>query len=626
MMPYKQILWIILLLVIVPFIGRGQKIRLYNSEEGLPNSLINKVYQDNRGYIWIATENGASYFDGMRFTTFRHDRNKPGTITSDLVKVIYTDSKGVCWVGTSTGLQVFDYKSNVFREVELVDPYIDSRFYVSSIIENHNKDRLFISIAGRGIIALDINTHEIDTVTSEMFRTNFDIGYIGNLFLDSHNILWSFAEQGNFFRFDLNEKSLERDLWGDLDFDADNQPIVSSIIEDPLTGNLLIGTYKHGLFFYDRQHNIIRKTKGNSTSRYRIRSLLAEGRRGSSSEINIWIGTDDYGLKKYDRNTENIIDADFQLSPIDLNNCKVHSLIQDSQGNIWAGVYQKGLLIIPRSTYGFEYLKLSDNQSTLSPNMASATSIVRDHSGNLWIGTDGGGLFCFSGRNGVVRYSNKNTPLPNNSIMSLTIDNNGTLWVSTYMGGITTYHPQTGFQPFSNDIELQKVFCSYFDQKRNRLYFGTLGHGVMALNLSDRKITRFPNANISGWLNSLCVDSKDQIWFGRTDGIRCYNLSTGEEIRSEINNLLEGSRIYSIHEGRDGMLWFGSAEGLIRYDQEKEETQLLTKNDGLSSNLVFSIKEDKNGYIWVSTGNGFRGTIKKPGNFKFSFLRWSSGQ
>ena len=94
------------LLVFLPLLVQGQKIRFYNSEQGLPNSMIHNVSQDDQGYIWIATENGTSYFDGMRFITFHHNPGNPGTLASNLVKTVYTDSRGVTWVGTSNGLQI----------------------------------------------------------------------------------------------------------------------------------------------------------------------------------------------------------------------------------------------------------------------------------------------------------------------------------------------------------------------------------------------------------------------------------------------------------------------------------------------------------------------------------------
>ena len=72
----------------------GQMARLYTSGSGLPNSRINDIYQDSRGFIWVSTENGLSRFDGMDFTTFHFDRNNSNSIASDLVTTVFEDSFG----------------------------------------------------------------------------------------------------------------------------------------------------------------------------------------------------------------------------------------------------------------------------------------------------------------------------------------------------------------------------------------------------------------------------------------------------------------------------------------------------------------------------------------------------
>jgi len=105
------------------------------------------VSQDSLGYIWLATENGASYFDGMNFTTFYHDQNKPGTLASDLVKVIYSDSKGTTWVGTSKGLQIFDHEKNTFRRFSVQDSTETATPYITSILESPDRTKILVSVA-----------------------------------------------------------------------------------------------------------------------------------------------------------------------------------------------------------------------------------------------------------------------------------------------------------------------------------------------------------------------------------------------------------------------------------------------------------------------------------------------
>ena len=43
----------------------------YSADDGLCSNTISKIEQDDYGYIWIATWNGLSRFDGYNFYTYR---------------------------------------------------------------------------------------------------------------------------------------------------------------------------------------------------------------------------------------------------------------------------------------------------------------------------------------------------------------------------------------------------------------------------------------------------------------------------------------------------------------------------------------------------------------------------
>ena len=68
----KKRLFILLIFVsFCPLLLRGQAARIYTSDNGLPNSQINRIYQDDKGVIWLATEGGLIRFDGLDFEAFR---------------------------------------------------------------------------------------------------------------------------------------------------------------------------------------------------------------------------------------------------------------------------------------------------------------------------------------------------------------------------------------------------------------------------------------------------------------------------------------------------------------------------------------------------------------------------
>ena len=54
-------------------------IRLYTSADGLGSSFIDAILRDSRGFMWFATRDGLSRFDGSHFVTYHLGGNSsPG--------------------------------------------------------------------------------------------------------------------------------------------------------------------------------------------------------------------------------------------------------------------------------------------------------------------------------------------------------------------------------------------------------------------------------------------------------------------------------------------------------------------------------------------------------------------
>lgn len=593
----------------------GQKILFYNSDKGLPSSLIHKISQDKNGYIWLATESGAGSFDGTRFTLYRHEQNKPGTIADNIVKIIFTDSKGCTWVGSASGLQIFDHQNNIFTDVPLQFDLLSAKPYVTSIVETNDNEKVLVSISGFGILIYNTNNHIIDSATTNWINNVFKNKYLGVMYFDASNNLWLHSEQGFFCKLNYNTKEIEPIFWDNQLYDLSGQVKVSAIAQDPVNHNIYIGTFNHGVFIYDNKTKKVRKPKGLNNPNYRVSSLLA-AKTGNTPNSVIWVGTDDAGLKIFNNVTESIINPDFQYAPIDIENCKVHSLIQDVQGNIWAGIFQKGLLLIPGNVNNFEYIKLTTSKAAMSSNIACVTSIVKDIDNNTWIGTDGGGLFKVLPNGQKMQFTVNNSPLHNNAVLSLTYDKNQTLWISTYMGGITTYSTKNGFKKFNNSKLLQKVNCSVYDTVNNIIYFGTLGNGVIELAVNNNTFRQLPNNPPAGWISSLCIDNNFNLWIGHTRQLVCYNTVDQKYIFNNVTDKLNNIAINDLLPLPDGSVWIGTSNGLYFFNRPDTSLNSYTKNNGLPANVICAIELDSYNNMWVSTSNGLSKFNKNKNTFQ----------
>jgi ligand-binding sensor domain-containing protein len=59
----------------------------YDISSGLPHNEINDIVKDQQGYIWIATENGLSRFDGFNFINFNHSTHPSVFKTNRILKI-----------------------------------------------------------------------------------------------------------------------------------------------------------------------------------------------------------------------------------------------------------------------------------------------------------------------------------------------------------------------------------------------------------------------------------------------------------------------------------------------------------------------------------------------------------
>ena len=66
----------------------------YTTKDGLPSNSIYKSILDNHGFLWIATDNGVSKFDGKNFKTYTTSHGLPDNEITD----IFIDSSNRIWV------------------------------------------------------------------------------------------------------------------------------------------------------------------------------------------------------------------------------------------------------------------------------------------------------------------------------------------------------------------------------------------------------------------------------------------------------------------------------------------------------------------------------------------------
>ncbi|MBW3532097.1 EAL domain-containing protein [Shewanella sp. NKUCC06_TVS] len=164
--------------------------------EGLSQSTVTSIVQDNDGYIWIGTFNGLNRFDGKNFKHFYANDTRTG-LPSSFIRSLLIDDKGILYVGTDSGLVVYDKLQESFSQYGL-------SVKSSPVWSLNSSDKSLIVGTNKAII--DINnkekTYELSNKGLSEIKKTIKVGddyyirdYAGTLFKLTQNELKEIAKK-----------------------------------------------------------------------------------------------------------------------------------------------------------------------------------------------------------------------------------------------------------------------------------------------------------------------------------------------------------------------------------------------------------------------------------------------
>jgi len=147
-----------LVLLLSSFLLQAQnsyRFRNYTISDGLSQSNVSTLVQDNTGSIWVGTQDGLNRFDGQTFEIFTPDNTK-GIENGDFICSIKA-SNGIIWFGTSNGLTSYNPETENFKT------YLYSSQNVLQIraIEEDKLGNLWIASPTSGIYHFDIQKQKL---------------------------------------------------------------------------------------------------------------------------------------------------------------------------------------------------------------------------------------------------------------------------------------------------------------------------------------------------------------------------------------------------------------------------------------------------------------------------------
>ena len=592
-------------------------------DQGLSQSAVMTIAQDDAGFMWFGTENGLNRYDGYEFRHFKRERATAAALSNDFIPSMATDLDGNLWIATDGGglakRAAGSDEFTIFRH----DPS-DPRTLASNTVQKLHMDEygtLWIGTRGAGLDRLDRGSNIfLHYRHHDGANGSLASDYISAIYADRSKNLWVGTDKG-LNRLDLVTGDVVRFQHDREDPRSLSNDRVLSIFQDR-QGSVWIGTAGGGLNRFEAQNGGFTRFQHDpadpkSLSNNQVETILED------TDGRLWVGTAE-GLNLLDRRSSEFSryfnDA---ADPESLADSYVISLYQDRGGILWVGTKMAGLSKWnPRSWRMGHYEVIAKDSGAV----ANVTSFAEDFNGKLWVGTFGAGLTVMDrGAGTAARFvGNDAGSISDERVMALLTDHQGMLWVGTMSGGLNRVDPATGqVKTYRSDAAdpnslSSNGIMSLFEDRRGDIWVGTFGGGVNRLNRSSDSVQRFshdpanPAALSSPRATAMAQDHTGAIWVG-TDG-GGLNLFTSaaagfRHYRHNPNdaNSLSSDTIYALHVDDKGALWIGTRAGLNKAAQVAADRMVfesVSQADGLANDVVYGIRPDSAGNLWLSTNHG----------------------
>ena len=294
----------------------------------------------------------------------------------------------------------------------------------------------------------------------------------------------------------------------------------------------------------------------------------------------LWIGTFG-GLVKLNKKSERM--TYYTKANANLPENQIRSLALDSSGNIWVGTQRYGVGKFDGTTCQ----RFNSTNSGL-PYDYYATEIEVDSAGNLWFGTE---RYLSKYDGSTWRSYSTASRGSNTNINKVVFDKGGFLWVATDMSGLGKFTGDTVLQKFGG---FQNQILALAVDSNNCLWMGEYG----LIKYDGITATHFNTGNSaipSNLIWDMKINSKGILWLASGAGLVRFDGANWQTYNSDPPM----SSLYRVEVGQDETVWFGSlGDGLAKLDGTGVKKYKMS-NSGLLGNTVISYALDAKGNRWI---------------------------
>lgn len=612
----------------LPVPARAEKLptTIYTTGQGLAHNNVQKVVADSRGFIWFATREGLSRFDGYAFTNYGADEGLPGGAVNDILET----RDGVYLIATSGGLARLEANARRRPGTSSEDRRraLFSVHQLSADPASRHVLALYEDSQGRVWIGTRAGLFAADTVSGEMTFRPVALGprqpthspWVLSIHEDRFGTIW------------ISTPPLVRRLWPDGRIDTlDANGDVQVMLEDQ-AGHLWLGTRQNGLLelTFEEPSGVVATRKAYNTTRGLPTdwiNTLFEPREGE-----LWAGAPGGVIEIVTTAAAGKPGIRLLSEAHGLGRGGVQSIAADRSGNLWLGT-SAGAVKITRS--GFSSFGAADG-------VTWGTSLVQTRSGDLCFASgmnSGWGLYCFNGTSfepipfGLTAGAGTMSWGWNRLVVEA---RTGGWWLAT-RGGVARFgnlprpHDLKGRRPeawFTQRDGLEApVILALLEDSRGDIWMAGVVEGAGSrLSRWERHTGVFrhytteqnlPDVN-SHFAGVLAEDRAGNVWIGFSGAGGVARYQNGAFDRLDSRDQFPAA-VRDIFLDSTGRLWIASLRGLVRIDDPAAVSPVFrryTTRDGLSSNETTAVVEDTSGRLYVATARGIDRVDPATGRIK----------
>jgi len=635
-------IYIFLILCLSPFSLWSQEkpIISFTEDDGLANNDVRDVNKDLQGYLWIATGNGLSKFDGDKFVNFHTSDGLPG----NMVWAVAHDEKNRIFVACyRSGLAIME-NDKVVKVLHINGKKNDRirKLYYS------NKHHLLFLGTDNGIYALKDTTFYLLSYPNGPDGQSSILAIMENdgaiYFTDYTDI--SQHNNGGLFRIDINDKEIQKskvikiinkgnafaltslhhkvyancscDIYRYLPEDktieiiAKTDSVYLTWAMTPINGNkILLGgsreeAFLSGIKSLDTSTHQISTISTESETSY-VQNLISDEDEGL-----VWLCTET-GLKCLTESTFEIYTNIDKSKIIDIT--VIHdSLFVLTSDKIW--LYKDGVQkILYDKKYLFRKIKERSNAYALEDseglerNQESIKNRFFEKDIKLsGFNTDGNSNFLVTYL-GCLSFPDLKFYLPMRDGHFITNDNGGLFWSPKYHN--LKYFPSFRTSSVNHDFLINKPIKDILKivKRGETIFLASIFNGLYAIKGDNILQINSSNSILDDMLSDMESDNNGEIWcISKTGSLFHVGLKDSLTIIQRFNH--QNSKIigenYKWLKFTKNYLYLGTNKGLnkIPVDQLQKSSIdsvfFYNKNNGCEYISADSPRTDNQGNIYVS--------------------------